>query len=146
MRWLAAHRLRLRDAGCLLGVVYMGDNRKGADWLTAFGLMDVMRVHDPDRLLYAAFGMVRMSPSEIEGPATGAPGSKGRGAARGRYGDMLQLGGVVVLRNGACVHRHPQQRLTEGVDWSRVLRVLDTGPGDAKWGRPAVVSPGGGRE
>jgi hypothetical protein len=60
---VARHRAAIEATGTPVAFVHMHPAAQADAWFGEFGLGDVLRVSDPEQHLYAAFGLVRVSPT-----------------------------------------------------------------------------------
>lgn len=70
---------------------------------------DARAVADPDKVLYTAFGLARGSASQLMSPTVLVAGLRALRKGNGLgvpVGDVLQLSGEFVVKNGAIVWAH----------------------------------------
>ncbi|MFO7586573.1 MAG: SelL-related redox protein [Gemmatimonadota bacterium] len=114
---VAAQRAAIEREGVTPAFVAMSREPDLAGFLAAYGLGDLPRFSDPDRELYAAFGLGRGTPRQLlgakvvrRGIAASAPrwlGGEGHGLG-GMKGDGLQMPGVFLVHRGRVIggYRH----------------------------------------
>lgn len=112
-------RASIEAEGVRIAAVHMGTEAQAEELLALFGLSDVERFSDPERRLYTAFGLERTTIAHLLGPASWLgmvragmkkqflPGKK----LRGMVGDVLQMPGVFLLRNGRIVGDFKPERV-----------------------------------
>lgn len=109
---LRSARARIERAGVKVALVHMGDDTSAAAFFAGYGLGDVARVSDPQRVLYRAFDLGRGSWSQLFGLKVWLRGFRaglidGHGVGE-LVGDGFQMPGAFVVRDGAIVlaYRH----------------------------------------
>ena len=114
---------RLRKAieaeGVRIAAVHMGTESQAEELLSLFDLADIERFSDPERRLYSAFGLERTSLGRLLGPASWLgmvrAGLKSRSLPeaklKGIVGDVLQMPGVFLLKDGQIVRDFRPERV-----------------------------------
>lgn len=104
---IARLRPAIERSGVRIMLAHMGTPREGEKMAKRYGLEDVTRIADPNRLLYRALGLGRGSFDQVVGPRIWWRGfqaivAEGHGLGKLRN-DSFQLGGVFVLEHGRVV-------------------------------------------
>lgn len=109
---LAEKRREIESAGVRLVLVHMSPEDRARKFLERYGLQDVLRVSDPGRSLYRAFGLGRGGFLSLFGPKVWMRGFKagvldGHGIGR-LAGDGFQMPGVFLVYQGEVLtsYRH----------------------------------------
>lgn len=118
-------RPQIEDNGVRIALVHMGSDEQGKALLQNFGLDDLVRFSDPDRRLYAAFGLERMTMGGMLNPRTligmiktGFTSKVPLRRSVGRVvGDSLQMPGVFLIRDGRIVGDFRPDHLSEHADY-----------------------------
>jgi len=104
---LARDKEVLSGQGVTLCLVHMSNDRDAAAFFSRYGLADAVRVSDPSRRIYEAFGLRRGSMAMLVGWRSWVRGAwaglvKGHGVGR-LAGDGLQMPGAFLLSQGRVV-------------------------------------------
>jgi len=100
-------------------------------WFTHHGIADIVRISDPDKTLYRAFGLGQASLAELVHPRVWWPWI--RTAVLGGYGagragpNWRQLTGVFVLHRGQVVASVHHRNSAARPDYLALLRGLNPG-------------------
>jgi len=138
---LQRRRDRLESEGVRLAVVHMGEPETGdtRDFFSRYGLDDIPRFSDPDRVLYRAFELRRGSAGQLFGWKVWR---RGVGAAlRGHgigplQGDGFQMPGAFVIRDGRIVDSYRHRSAADRPDYE-ALACLTCPDADADTAAPA---------
>lgn len=108
---LAKHRKPIEGAHARIVLVHMApSDSDAATFFARYGLGDLQRVADPSQALYRAFELDRATRAQLFSPRTivRAILATIRHGAGGREGDVLQMPGAFLVRDGVVVraHRH----------------------------------------
>jgi peroxiredoxin len=123
---VAAQRAAIEREGVTPAFVAMSGEPDLADFLAAHGLGDLPRFSDPDRELYAAFGLGRGTLRQLlggnvvrRGLAASAPRwLAGQGHGVGRLaGDGLQMPGVVLIHRGRVIGAYRHETAADRPDY-----------------------------
>jgi peroxiredoxin len=118
-------RALIEAEGVRIATVHMGTESQATTLLDLFDLSDVERFSDPERRLYTAFGLERTTLGRLVGPASWLgmaraglrscflPGKK----LEGIIGDVLQMPGVFLLRDGRIVGDFKPTRVDKRPDY-----------------------------
>lgn len=114
-------RSRIEGAGLRIVLVHMSADQSAATFFARYGLSDLLRISDPERKLYQAFGLRRGTVSQLLGLKTwaralvsGALFTHGIGKIEG---DSFQMPGSMVLHKGKVVYRHSPESAAEEADF-----------------------------
>jgi peroxiredoxin len=109
---LARRRSEIDAAGIAIVLVHLEQDADVAELAARYGLADIPRIADPQQQLYEAFNLRRMSPIEMLNPAVWLGGFRTAVLKRHGFGrvkgDVLQMPGVFLIRNGKIIagYRH----------------------------------------
>ncbi len=110
-------------------VVHFGDPQRAAELLASIpGTQGFHLVADPERRLYRSFGLGSGSLRQIMGPRVWLRGARAffSGFRPGKpQGDLHQMSGAFVVRDGRVTAAHPYRDSTDHPDF---LRLLATSP------------------
>lgn len=129
---LAACRAGLEAMGTGLVLVHMASPESFSSFARAYGLADVPAISDPDRRLYAGLGLRRGSMRQLLGWRVWWRGFRAfiAGHGVGKWeGDVAQLPGVFVVRNGQVMHRYEHATSADRPDYVALA---------GKWAREAA--------
>lgn len=121
---LARLRPALENQGVRIVLAHMGTPKVGASMAARYGLDDLDRVADPNRLLYHALGLRRASLSQLLGPRVWWRGFfagilRGHGIGLIRN-DGFQMGGVFLLHQGRIVRKFKYSRVSDQPDFGAI--------------------------
>lgn len=123
---MAAQRPAVEAHGVRPVFVHMGPEDEGtARLFERYGVGDVSRVSDPDKVLYRAFGLERGRLGQLLGPSVIARGLRGlfKGHGVGKpVGDTRQLPGAFVVSNGEVVREFRHQTAADRPDYAELAR------------------------
>jgi hypothetical protein len=109
-----------------IALVHSATEAEAGPYLEKFGLADLHRHADPERRLYAAFGLQRGNLAQLfgvkcimRGFAAGVLEGHGVGPLTG---DGFQMPGVFVVRDGAIVREFRHRSAADRPDYSAVAR------------------------
>jgi peroxiredoxin len=112
-------RQSIEAEGAQIAAVHMGTESQAETLLSLFNLEDVERFSDPERRLYHAFGLERATLGQLLTPSSWIghlraglkspflPGTR----LKGIVGDVLQMPGVFLLKDGKIVGDFKPDRL-----------------------------------
>jgi peroxiredoxin len=112
-------RKQIEAEGVQIATVHMGTEEQAEELLALFDLRDVERFSDPERLLYGAFGLERTTIGQLLTPTSWfgivragiksqfLPGRR----LKGIVGDVLQMPGVFLLKDGFIVGDFKPERV-----------------------------------
>ncbi len=111
-------RAEIEQAGIKIALVHMASDRQAELVFKLYGLDDVSRFADPDRSLYEAFGLRRVTVRELLSADLFKRGLEAcihdRHAMGIPRGDPMQMPGVFIVDRGIVraryVHQHPWDR------------------------------------
>ena len=106
-------------------IVHQGDEAHGAELTARHGVSDWPRVADPERKLYAAFGLGKGGVTAVAGPKSIARGigvffSGHR--VRKPVGDLFQMPGVFVLEGERIVAEFRHRSVADRPDYLALAR------------------------
>lgn len=137
---LAAVRERLAADGVRPVVVHMSDEARAREFLDGYGLADVARISDPERVLYRAFDLRRGGLGQLfgakvwwRGLRAGLLDGHGVGALDG---DGFQMPGAFLVRDGRILRRFAHRSAADRPDYCELAG------GDVGGGRAPTVEPG----
>jgi hypothetical protein len=108
--------------GVRLGIVHMGPDRAAQEMFDRYGLHGVLRISDPDRLLYRAFDLRRGRLAQLLGPKVWWRGWQAgivRGHGIGKLaGDGFQMPGVFLVHRGGVVHSFRHKSAADTLDYN----------------------------
>ena len=115
---LRAARPVLAARGISIALVHMASDRQAELIFRLYGMDDAPRFSDPDRALYKAFGLRRVTLRELASPQLFKRGFEAcvreRHAMSVPRGDPLQMPGVFLVERGlvlaSFIHDHPWDR------------------------------------
>lgn len=118
---IAEAREKLEHMGFRLIFVHMEDMEMGQSYLGKYGLSDCLHIADPSCDLYAKFGLVKSSFTQLMGFQTLVKGfSKGvdLGQFGGKaFGDAFQMPGIFCIREGEIVAEFVHDKVWERPDY-----------------------------
>lgn len=121
---LSRDRARLERDGARICLVLMAEDAEAEALLRRYGLDDVLRVSDPSRALYHAFGLERGRLEQLMNLSIlrRAISSTLRGNVIGRtIGDPKQMPGVFVLRDGRVLRAHRHRSAADRPDYLSLI-------------------------
>lgn len=124
---LARERRRIEFTGTRIVLAHLGTPREGERLTSQFGLDDLPRVADPNRLLYHAVGLKRGSFMELFGPRVWWRGFdqvilKRRGIWATKS-DMFQMGGVFLIHRGRIEREFHYKDASDQPDFVQITRL-----------------------
>jgi hypothetical protein len=129
---VARHRGAIAATGTAVAFVHMHPESRADAYFSEYGLGDVLRVSDPGRRLYQAFGLLRVAPTHWLSWAVLQRYIDAifRGGHRPGYvgGDVLQMPGAFLLHKGQVVEAFRPESVAERFDvvaWVAFLEQLD---------------------
>ena len=118
---LAATRDRIERDGVRLALVSMTDQTRADAWLAEHNLDDAPHFADPDRRLYASFGLTRGTLAQAFGPTVFARGLRATldGHLVGKLeGDGFQMPGVFLVHNGTILRAFRHETVADRPDYA----------------------------
>jgi len=120
---LSAARERLERKGIRIVLVHLGSQNAALEAVARYGLGDVDRIGDPERRLYAAFGLKRGGWRQLAGWKALWRGVQaglfaGHGLGRPR-GDVRQMPGIFFLNRGAVALSWRHRTAADRPDYER---------------------------
>ena len=128
-------RTRLERSGVGIVLVHPSTDERAAELFDTYGLADLPRFADPDRVLYRALGLSRGRLAQVLGPRVfwRAASATLRGHLLGRKsGDVWQMPGVFLVRNGQVVEAFRHRDVAERPDYQAIVARLDELGGDRR--------------
>ena len=117
---VAGHRAAIAATGTQVAFVHMHTEAMAGAYFGQYGLADVRRVSDPDKRLYAAFGLARVRPTHWLSWSILSRYVDAilRGGHRPGYvgGDVLQMPGAFVVRRGLIEKAFRPDRVSHRFD------------------------------
>jgi peroxiredoxin len=124
---LAQQRAALERAGTQLVLVHLSDDASFGAFAAGYGLGDVPRVSDPERALYRALGLRRASFLEMLNPRVWWRGFQAaileKHGFGGAQGDVAQMPGVFLIRDGGVVAGHMHRSPADRPDYLEVCQL-----------------------
>lgn len=122
---LKDHKNWIYEKGIQILIVHMGTESQGKDLLGKYDLSDVMIFSDPEKKLYASFGLGRGTLKQLFGPKVLLRGietafMKGHGQGP-LQGDGFQMPGVFLLDKGAVKTSFVPEDASEIPDFKKLL-------------------------
>jgi hypothetical protein len=120
-------RPEIESAGTGIGLVHPTDDERAAALFADFGLEDLPRVADPDRVLFRALGLSRGSFLQLLGPRViwRAAVATARGHRLGRRdGDPRQMSGVFLIQDGRIVEAFRHRDVADKPDYCAIASKL----------------------
>ncbi len=123
---IAAQRQEIEAAGARIVLIHMGTEQHAGRFLPKYGLGGVLRISDPKRALYRAFGLGRGTLLQLFGPKVLVRGFRagileGHGAGK-LVGDGFQMPGVFLLYHGEVVRAYRHQTAADRPQYARIVR------------------------
>ncbi len=117
---MAGRRREIEADGTRVAFVHLATEDEAKPHFEKVGLGDVKRFSDPDRRLYAAFGLTHGSLLQLFGPLVLARGAAallvhGVGAP---VGDPLQMPGVFLVRDGNVLKAFRHATIADRPDYT----------------------------
>lgn len=128
---LARLRSEIESSGTGIALVHPGDDVRAAALFESYGLADLPRLADPDRILYRALGLERGSFLQLLGPRViwRAGAATVRGHRLGRQdGDAWQMPGVFLVRDGRIVEAFRHRDVADKPDYRAIASRLRQTP------------------
>lgn len=130
---MARQRAAIESTGTQVAFVHMSPPEEADRWFARYGVADLVRVSDPDRRLYQAFGLEQATLGVLAHPRVWWPWL--RTAVLSGYGlgspgpNWRQLNGVFVVHDGRILAalRHPNSAARP--DYAALVHGLKLGHG-----------------
>ena len=122
-------RLRgdIESNGVRIAVVHMGNDAQGRELLETYGLDDLERFSDPEKQLYAAFGLERTRIGRLLGPRTWLDFIQSgfrNGFSLGRVvGDILQMPGVFLVSEGRIIGDYKHRTVSDRPEYLKLAAM-----------------------
>lgn len=119
---------RIKDANVDLVMVCMSEPKLAKKYFNNYGFVKPEFIYDPEKQLYASFGLARGGASELLGLKNLIRGFKVMGERKAvpalRFiGDGFQMPGVFVLHQGKVIERFRHVSAADRPDYDRLLEV-----------------------
>lgn len=116
LRLLATRRAGIEATGVQIALVHMGTEQEAQPFFASFGLEDLPRFSDPERLVYRGLGISRGTLGQFFSPTVfRRRGVVSRQRVGIPVGDVFQLAGAFVLFEGKIVQRFETSSFTDTV-------------------------------
>lgn len=115
----------INAAGAQVGIVHMGEESVVAPLMAEHGLDQTPRISDPDRKLYAAFGLERGGLGAMLAPKVWACGIKASLAGhlpRRPIGDVWQMPGAFLVHKSKILASYVAKTISDKPDLERFVR------------------------
>jgi hypothetical protein len=133
---LKSQREEVEQAGVRPALVHMMSEEQAAQLFKNYGLDDLPRVSDPGQALFKALALHRGTTLDVMGPKVWWAGFKSvllRGHRPGRpAGDVFQLGGAFLIRNGETIAAHRNRTSYEQPDFAALATATPLPPGEGQ--------------
>ncbi len=120
---ISRQRQEIESAGTGIALVHMFSEDQAAAYFSKYGLQDIPRISDPDRLLYQQFGVPRGSHAQVAGPKVWWRGLKTtifkRHGVGQIIGDVLQMPGAFVVFQGEIVRTFHYETSADKPDYAQ---------------------------
>jgi peroxiredoxin len=129
---LARLRPEIERSGTGIVLVHPSGDEAAAELFRSYGLADLPRFADPDRVLYRSLGLARGSLRQVLGPRVVWRGITAtlRGHRLGRKdGDVWQMPGVFLVDDGRIVEAFRHRDVAERPDYRAIAARLQQRPG-----------------
>lgn len=118
---IAAQRSRIEAAGTRMVLVHMSREQTVTRLVHRYGLHDLPRIRDHERVLYRAFGLALGGPLDLFGPAVWWRAWEAA-MLEGHWvglldGEVFQLAGVFLLYHGQVLRSYRHQRASDRPDY-----------------------------
>jgi len=126
---VAAAKAGIRSAGAAVAFVHGATPAEAAPWFHKFGLDDVVKISDPDRAHYRAFGLGRTSLGALIDPkvwARGAACALSHGFGGQTPAMMRQLPGVFLVQGDRVIAAYRHTSPADRPDYLALVRFSDT--------------------
>jgi hypothetical protein len=123
---VSAKMTAINQAGVMVAFVHMGEESQVAPLMTEHDLEQIARISDPDRRLYAAFGLGRGGAMAMIGPKVWACGIKAGLAGhlpRRPIGNVRQMPGVFLVYQGKMLNGFRASTIADKPDLETFLRL-----------------------
>jgi peroxiredoxin len=122
---IACQRKSIESSGARIVLVHMSNEEQASRLFRRYGLDDVLRISDPDRCLYRAFGLNRGSFISLFGPKVCLRGLQAgilerHGAGR-MVGDGFQMPGIFLVYHGQVLRSYRHQTAADRPKYSRFV-------------------------
>ncbi len=127
LREFAPHREILREAGIETVFVHMGTPERAQPYFEHYGLVDALRISDPEQQLYRhpAFDIPSRSPLRYLGDLQAARALSGfalrNGFALFKTEDITQMPGAFLVERNRIVARHRYRSIADKLDYRRFV-------------------------
>ena len=128
---LARQRQEIESSGTGIVLVHPTDDERAAALFASYGLSDLPRFADPDRVLYQTLGLARGSFLQLLGPRViwRAVAATLRGHRLGRTdGDTRQMPGVFLVQDGQIVEAFRHRDVADKPDYQAIASRLSEAP------------------
>jgi len=128
---LSRVRSEIEGSGTGIVLVHPGDGERAVALFESYGLEDLPRLADPERILYRALGLERGSFLQLFGPRVlwraGAATLRGHHPGR-KDGDLWQMPGVFLVRDGRILAAFRPRDLADKPDYLAIAPRLRQAP------------------
>ncbi len=110
-----------------MAFVHLSEEQQAAEMFTRYGLADVSRISDPQRVLYRAFDLQRASLSQVFGAKVWLRGLEAltQGHTVGMIaGDARQMPGVFLLHNEKIIRTFRHESAADRPDYRELAQPL----------------------
>ncbi|MDH3651902.1 MAG: AhpC/TSA family protein [Saprospiraceae bacterium] len=121
LRDVAAQRAKIEETGVMIVLIHMEEVALARAFVEKYGLAGVHHVSDPDRKLYAQFGLAKGTISQLFGLRTLVRGMK-QGVSLEQFGgssfgDAFQMPGVFIIREGEIAAEYVHRTVSDRPDY-----------------------------
>lgn len=111
--------------------VHMADMDKANEYFSEFGLEGVKSISDPETKIYANFGLVKGSVSQLYGLSVWAKGIKastqeGLSFFAKPIGDSFQMPGIFIIYKGEFIYSYYHRKISDKPDYSKIVSCCET--------------------
>ncbi|MFZ1703193.1 MAG: SelL-related redox protein [Saprospiraceae bacterium] len=130
MKDIAKKRVNLENRGIHIVMVHMADNEVAEDYFKGFALEDIEHISDKDCKVYALFGLMKGSFSQLLGLKTWIRGFELAVAhqmfpSNQRVGDGHQMPGVFLLDKGEVKNSFVHHSVADKPDYEELIRQCE---------------------